>query len=153
MAPKPEIRGSDRWRVRRMEQIAEVHHVTAKPKDLPSFSDDQLEGQMIATMQYFSLTMKFGGDGRINLAGPYDDRVWTNEENGYYLRSVPLHAFALVVRKNGSWKGGYTVKFFDPNYGESKFRDLETFKLFLNRIANVFNVQYHQKHMKYHLFE
>ena len=58
------------------------------------------------------------------------------------------HAFALAMRKVGSWNG-YTVKFFDPNFGESKFKTAEDFETFAGKIADRFCDEYHQTYMEY----
>jgi len=142
---------TDEWKVQRMEQVAEVQHATAKRVDI--FSPSQMEDQMTKTMEYFSSNMTSTCSGKIKLEGDYTDQLWGNHQTGYYLCFVPTHAFALVVRTDTSWKGGYHVKFFDSNFGQSKFRELENFKEFLRKIAGKFNSHYSQKHMDYHMFE
>jgi hypothetical protein len=49
-------------------------------------------------------------------------------------------------------KGPYKVKFFDPNYGECKFRTLEEFQAFALQIADGFARKYLQGHMDYRMY-
>ena len=43
-------------------------------------------------------------------------------------------------------------EFFDPNYGECKFKNLADFKQFVGKISAGFCRQYHQARMDYRMF-
>ena len=86
-------------------------------------------------MEHFSAeAMLTGGRGGvIHLAGPYSDWIWemNGALQGYFMCWVSNHALALAVNTLG-WNG-YMVKFFDPNYGECKFKKMSDFKEFCGR--------------------
>lgn len=96
-------------------------------------------------------------DGAIRLAGFHDDCIWKEESSpGYYMCWVSEHALALAVHPELGWgseaKGPYKVKFFDPNYGECKFKTLEEFQAFALQIADGFARKYLQGHMDYRMY-
>ena len=150
------------WRVRRIEHMAEVHHDTRfsgaftenVPVHLRGKTLANYQGEMANAMEHFSAEAMLTENrhGVINLAGPYEDWIWDmrGASQGYFMCWVTDHVCALAVHMFG-WNG-YTVKFFDPNYGECKFKKMSHFKEFCNRISEGFCRQYHQKKMDYTMF-
>lgn len=146
------------WRVRRIEHLAEAHHDTRffsntdKNSNSGTVTKDYPD-EMKNTMSLISGDGLVGSrEGVINLQGPYGDWIWEmrGSMQGYFMCWVTDHALALAVHTFG-WNG-YTVKFFDPNYGECKFKKLGDFKKFLGLIAEGFRIQYHQMKMDYKMF-
>jgi len=145
------------WRVRRVEQVAEAHYEAkrSRPEVQPGGMAEVYQGDMDRTMAYFSENLIGSRNGEIRLAGPYTDWIWEMEgaTQGYFMCWVSDHALALAVKaKAVEGKGNYKVKFFDPNFGECKFKTLAEFKEFAKQIAYGFGLTYHQRHMDYRMF-
>jgi hypothetical protein len=150
------------WRVRRVEQVAEAHYEAKKsrPKEFPK--GDPLapyHSDMDKTMAFFADANNFVRirDGAIRLAGFREDGIWKEGSSpGYYMCWVSDHALALAVHPELGWgseaKVHYKVKFFDPNYGECKFKTLEDFETFALQIADGFAGKYHQRHIDYRMY-
>ncbi len=143
------------WRARRVEQVAEAHYEARASRPGSGTLGDFLEvyqGDMDRTMAYFSAQLMGRRNGVIHLPGPYTDWIWgmSNASQGYFMCWVEDHALALAVQQFG-WNG-YMVKFFDPNFGECKFKKLGDFKKFVGQISQGFCAVYHQTRLDYRMF-
>jgi len=155
---KPARRLGEPWRVRRIEQLAEAHHDTRFFSNTDKNANSQTLSKDYGTEMNNTMSLISGDgltgnrEGVISLPGPYSDWIWEmkGSAQGYFMCWVTDHVLALAVNTFG-WKG-YTVKFFDPNYGECKFKKMGDFKTFAGAIAKAFHITYHQSRMDYKMF-
>jgi hypothetical protein len=110
------------------------------------------------TMEYFSHTLKNGGkhDGVILLNEERENWVWKMHGNSeaYCMCWVEDlkrggHAMALAVRDTAR---NYKVRFFDPNFGECRLKDLADFRKFATMIHPGFKKRYGTVHLHYRAY-